>query len=88
MAEKLNDLETENTKMEDEKSMTSDQEKPRTKSKSPVRLKKTSKPKERVWDWPKKSFYELTCFDGADKMVHTDNHSIEAWIYDLWNILL
>ncbi|XP_053386544.1 testis-expressed protein 47-like isoform X2 [Mercenaria mercenaria] len=66
MAEKLSQPEIEKANKEEEKNDTTDQERQRPKSRSPDRRRKAKKPQERTWDWPKKSFFELSCFDSAE----------------------
>lgn len=67
MAEKLSQAEIDKEKKEVEKSDAAEQDGSRPKSRSPDRRRKLmKKPQERVWDWPKKSFFELSCFDSAE----------------------
>ncbi|XP_060565722.1 testis-expressed protein 47-like [Ruditapes philippinarum] len=66
MAEKMSQLEKDKGNKDDSQNDAGDQEKQRPGSRSPERRRKAKKPQERVWDWPKKSFFELSCFDPAE----------------------
>ena len=73
MAESQKTVESNNIPAEAEANDKSEQQVKQLKKKT-QRRKKMKKPTERQFDWPKKNYFEVSCFEGGEsgtnKMVH------------------